>query len=421
MKAYSKLETAKYNSLAWNFFWFGFIIYTVCYAFPGIDISIKYFQAIQIIGIVLILLSSFYLINWSFQNNYLKIIFSFYMIWSFITMARGFNLEIDFLKTMFFTAPFSIFLYFVPLVIIFKDLVENLRKLIIVIIILNIFYLIYVFAYRDILLYGFSGFYRVPTAMTETFTHFLSFPTAFILLLYSYQKKKRILFSITVLIITFFIVAIRARRGLMFMSLCFMLFSYILFYFTNRDKLLKIILSIAVLGFVIAYVSFTYLRNQHGTFGLITNRIDEDTRKLIEIRFFEDMSTLDLTFGRGINGMYYCPGIDEAEGSFTVNRWVIETGYLQIVLKGGYILLLLYLLIIIPAIIKGLFLSNNSFAKTAAIWIFLYTIFLYPTYVNMFSLTYIIVWVCVAICFDKNVRNMTDEDVLKLFQEKLYA
>lgn len=412
-----KPESDNYSSVAWNLFWIGFLLYTISYSFPGLNISLKYFQGVQIAGIILFVPSGFYLIRWRFENVYLKVIFLIYLIWSVITILRGFPLDYNFFKTIFFNAAFSVFLYFAPLILIFRDTLANIKKLFYVIIILNLFFLLYVIIYDDIIFHGISGFYRIPNVITETFVQFLSLPTAFILLTYMYHKKKRIYFSLFIIILTFLIVTIRARRGLMFITLCLMVFSYIFFYFLNRGKILKVLLSITLLLFVAFYAYFIYSKNQYGTFSLITNRIDEDTRKGVEERFYSDMSTKNLILGRGINGFYYSPGIDEMEGTVTVLRFVIETGYLQIVLKGGFISLVLYLLITIPAIFKGLFSSKNVLAKSCAVWIFSYTIFLYPTYVNMFSLTYLIIWISVGICYSKVIKEKSDEDIMALIQK----
>jgi len=416
-RSYSESKSSLLTSVAWNFFWLGFLIYTISYSHPSDYNEIKYYQAIQIVAILIFVPAAIYLIRWSFENVYLKVIFLFYLLWSFFTIFRGFQFDFDSIKATLVNAPFSIFIYFAPLILIFKDGFANIKKLFYVIIILDSVFILYVILFREAVFLGISPFYRLPSWITETFTHFLCFPTAFILLTYLYHKKPIIFFSLFIVIFTFLIVTIRARRGLMFMTLCFMVFAYLNFYFTNKGKILKVLISIALLLFVIAYAYTTYSRHQYGTFGLITSRIDEDTRRGVVDYFYSSMSTNDLIIGRGINGAYYCPGIDEIAGSVTVMRSVIETGYLQIVLKSGFISLILYLLITIPAIFIGLFSSKNLLSKASAIWIFLYTIFLYPTYVNMFSLTYLLIWISVGICYSRTIRGKSDEDIEALIQK----
>jgi hypothetical protein len=405
------------TSVALNFFWFGFILYTFAYAYPAIGFSsIKYLQGIQIGGMVFVIPSAIYLFRWNFESIYLRTIFFFYAIWSVITIFRGFQLDYVFIKDIFFNADISIFLFFVPLILLFTNQTENLKKLFTVIIIFNIYYLFLVIKFNKILFYGIGGF-RVPDGVTETLSQFLSLPAGFILLTYIYHSKKKIFFVLLILILTLFISTIRARRGIMFMAFCLLFFSYIMFFFSNRGKILKVLLSIALLFFALCYAYLNYTRDQSGKYVLISGRIDEDTRSGVEVYFYNDMSTSDMIFGRGINGLYYCPGIGEDEGSVTIMRSVIETGFLQIILKGGYISLILYLLIAIPAIFKGLFKSKNLLSKACAVWILLFIIFLYPIRIHMFYLSYLIVWISVGICYSNQLSQKTDEELKILFQE----
>ena len=96
---------------------------------------------------------------------------------------------------------------------------------------------------------------------------------------------------------------------------------------------------------------------------------------------------------------------------------MIETDYLYIILKGGIISLGLLLLILIPAIVKGLFYSRNLLSKASAIWILLWVIELYPANVNSFSLNHILVWLAVGICYSREIRNMPEKIVTKLLAE----
>jgi hypothetical protein len=99
----------------------------------------------------------------------------------------------------------------------------------------------------------------------------------------------------------------------------------------------------------------------------------------------------------------------------SIYRRGIETDYLTIILKGGIISLGLMLLIVIPAIIKGLFQSKNLISKAAAIWIFFYLIDLYPSPVTAFSLNYLLVWISVGICYSKEMRGLSDIKIKEIF------
>jgi hypothetical protein len=133
-------------------------------------------------------------------------------------------------------------------------------------------------------------------------------------------------------------------------------------------------------------------------------RGDEDTRSAVEIYFYDDMKTKDWIIGKGINGEYFAPDIEKEQ--LTNYRSNIETGYLQTILKGGLISLGLFILIAVPALLKGIFYSRNILSKAAGIWILMALINSYPSTVNTFTLRYLLVWISIGICYSKEIRQM---------------
>jgi hypothetical protein len=127
------------------------------------------------------------------------------------------------------------------------------------------------------------------------------------------------------------------------------------------------------------------------------------------------MKPVDWIIGKGINGQYYCPGVELGQGRVSIFRRGIETDYLTIILKGGIVSLGLMLLIILPAIVKGFFKSKNLLAKASATWIFLYLVSLYPAPVTTFTLNYLIVWISIGLCYSQKFRNLTDDDLIGYF------
>ena len=151
-------------------------------------------------------------------------------------------------------------------------------------------------------------------------------------------------------------------------------------------------------------------------FDFLVNRGEEDTRTGVEVYMYADMSSTDWIIGKGINGEYYCPVVDNVNDA-TGYRAYIETGYLQIILKGGIVSIALLLLILIPAIFKGLFQSRNVLSKAAAIWILLWIIYEYPIIGVAFNMHYILVWIAAGICYSKKIRNMADSTI-KFYLQK---
>lgn len=144
----------------------------------------------------------------------------------------------------------------------------------------------------------------------------------------------------------------------------------------------------------------------------LIDRGDADTRTGVEVYMYADMTPVDWVIGKGIKGSYYCPVVDNVNDAEGLGyRDNIETGYLQIILKGGIISLALLLLIFIPAVYKGFFKSRNILSKAAAMWIFLWIIYLYPSGGMVFNMNYVLVWISTGICYSDKIRNLDDETI----------
>jgi len=397
-----------------NNFWLGFIVYT----FSGLPsnttyVSIVICQGVQIIGVILMAISIIYLIQFKFDNQYLKFIYILYCAWLFTLLLKGFQFltNYSYLKDFLFN-PYEGMLYFAPLVLLFPRNLVFYKKVFDVIAVCGIFYIIYNTLFiKQVLSADRSSV--TGTGIVETLSD-LSFSSGFVVLTYAYHHRKRQWLALGVVSLAFFFAVIRARRGLTLMYTEIVLVSYILYVFHSKMKFLIIYLTafIALLG--VFYVSGVYRPHENRLFGSLLERGNENTRERVELYFQDDMKTKDWIMGRGIRGEYFCPDVEENQ--LTNYRQTIETGYKQTILKGGLISLGLFLLIAVPAILKGLFFSKNILSKIAAIWIVMCLINSYPGTVNAFTLQYLLVWMSIGICYSKNIRNLRDDDLKKLFQ-----
>jgi hypothetical protein len=325
-------------------------------------------------------------------------------------ITRGFLFEYQFIKHILFDATFGILLYFAPLILLFpRDLIYY-KKVFDVVVVLAIAYLVYDLLFIKDLLY--LGRNIKSQAILEYFSQHLSLPSGFLLMTYIYHSKKRWLFALIVIVLTFLLAAIRARRSLMFMSINILVFSYFIYYYTHKVKLLVFILSFILITAIYIAGAKIYSGNRTGLFSYVTERIDENTRVGVEQYFYRDMKPIDWLVGRGINGQYYCPLI--IEGTLTPYRGVIETGYLQNILYGGVISIGLLLFIAIPAMFKGLFRSKNLLSKAAGLWILLFLIDLYPATPTIFSMNYLLVWMSIGICYSKKIRDTPENETVEI-------
>ena len=121
------------------------------------------------------------------------------------------------------------------------------------------------------------------------------------------------------------------------------------------------VLYVVILAALIGYFYYSSLYNQKnfGIFNFLVERGNEDTRTGVEDAMKDDMSSTDWIWGKGFDGEYYCPNIDDLDTRGY--RAFVETGFLQIMLKGGIGSLALLLLILIPAMWQGITKGKNIF------------------------------------------------------------
>ena len=389
-----------------NTFWLGFLIYFVGGVFRTSGyVNIKICQAFQSLGLILFIIASIYIIKLKLNNKYLGVIFTLYFIWLITVVIRGIELPIgyDFIKVFLFSTGL---IYVAPLILLFPQNFNFYKKLFEVIIIFGICYFLLDIIFIKKLLT--TGSDPVSQGIAEDLTE-ISLPIGFILMTYKYHSGKRMLLAIGIILATLFFTVFRARRGLMVMTLNVIFFSYLLYLFNSKKRILIVYLTVLIVSLGTLYASNIYNINNNKIFGFLAQRGVEDSRTGVEIYFYDDMKPNDWIVGRGLMGQYFCPDMEQDQ--VTNYRSVIETGYLQIILKGGIISLVLLLLITIPASIQGIFFSNNILSKAAGIWIFLFMINLYPQNAVSFNFSYLLVWISVGICFSKGIRKMTDDDI----------
>lgn len=385
-----------------NMFLTGFVLYVVGYMLSVTNtVDIVACQGLQISGLLLLIPFGVLLCKSKFDNEYLKIVFIVFALWTAGVISRGIKLDYKSLKELFFDPVVGIMGYVTPFVLLFPRNISIYKKVFTVIIVLAVLYILFVIVFfKDMRSY--AAIDPVSQSLIENFAT-LGKTGEFLLMTYLFHKRKKKILAIVVSLITIYFAIVRARRGLLLTCVLTLATCFLLYLSTTKQKALAIVLAVAM-----AAGAFVYMQSMsgNGMFTFLMARKDEDTRSNVEQSLIADMNRMESYVGRGINGMYYCPGVVNAING-TSYRTVIETGYLQIILKGGKIYLLLFLLILVPAVIKGLFYSKNIFAKGAALWILLWLFYLYPVIGTGFGLYYIIVWLCTGICYSKkNTRNV---------------
>ena len=397
---------------ALHLFWLGYTIFIFFYSVTA-DVTVNFVivQLFQTMGLGLMGVGAFQLIQLKFDSAYIGLLFRFYMVWLVLVVVRGATTDYELIKKLLYDGWFGVFKYAAPLLLLMPRNLYFYKKLFEVIVIAGVLcVLLYLINIEPLL----SKNLLDPRGkdILETVSRSLGVSAGFIIMTYMYQSRtKKILAWIITLITIFFAIKI-ARRGLIIMCLAPMIVAYIVYLYEAKVKSFVIVGSVLLAVGVVDYGLNVYMKSD--TFRYLQQRGLEDTRSGVEIMYYRDMDVIDWTIGKGMNGGYYCPGIDM--GYSSGYRTVIETDFLQIILKGGLISLGLFFLIALPAIYQGFFQSKNVLSKAAAAWILLALINMYPSTVNTFTLNYLMVWIAIGICYSPVIRNMPEEVVKNYFQ-----
>lgn len=401
------LSKSKLKNL--DFFWYGFALYTISAAFAATDdlyIGAALCQGLQIVGLGLIFIGGASVMKNKFDNKYLQIIFTIYILYSLTIISRGIQTDFKSLKNLLFDPTFGVFAYLAPLVLLLPRNIGAYKKIFTVLFIFGISFIgCIVLSYEVV---HNPDWYNVQSLIfIETFCGLLSLPVGFLLFTYVYHDNKKNLFALIVSIIALYFLIYRARRGSLFMEGSTILAAGVVYLIYTKRKAL-------IIGVTILFAAFYFLFMTNiklpGVFAFLQSRSDEDTRTPVEQYMTASMTSRDWIIGKGMNGKYYCPivlDVNDPSGS----RTVIETGYLQIILKGGILSLSLLLLILIPAVYFGFFKSKNILSKAAAMFILLWIIYLKPVVGVAFSMHYVLAWISVGICYSKKINNLSDGQI----------
>lgn len=403
-------KTDRDASINLNIFLIGYVLYSVAFVLERstppylVIIAEEIFSFIGICLIFYALLNSIKLKGTT--NGYVKLLLALLIIWTYVLIVWSLELDFDFIKVIIFQGESSLLTYFVPLVVLMPNKILFLKKTMTAVVILGLVFFLYIFLFRDTI-FKVYGTLSVTNEkyLFEYCAKWLSLSAGFLVLTFSYQSKKVKFFVVLLILTTLVIALFRARRAMIFMTLLPVIIASAIYIFRSRYKLFALLLAILMV-FGIAVIGLQlYSANQNGFFSNLSSRVDEDSRSKVEECLYNDFTFKDWIIGRGLDGRYFCPNIDD-NYEVVGYRPVIETDYLNIILKSGSIYLVFLLMVMLPAIYKGLFRSQNVLSKAAGTWILFWIICLYPANVFGFSLNYLLVWISIGICYSKEIRNM---------------
>lgn len=223
------------------------------------------------------------------------------------------------------------------------------------------------------------------------------------------KEKKRKFWNLILLFITiptFLFYDIRAAAMICTLILLLLLVFYI-FRIFKRKFLRMIFLLITLSSVYIVFFNFTIIFEYFTPLISNYNISTIDTRSFLLIEFFEDVKGMDLIFGRGYLGSYYSQYFQNwsGENGDHFQRFNLEIGFLQIILKGGLILLVTMLAVFIKSIYKGMTNSVlNSFNFQISIWLLVEFCMMAIENVPAFTIHFFFIWIITGI-LSNNQKN----------------
>lgn len=386
----------------------GVVIYCLSYLIGTLDMPPGWLLFIRLAQGVGLLFFAMAIINSaSFSNissKYFKVVFILLMAWHCFVILSNFSISATFIKT-YLREPYYFLQFFIPLVVLlpanfFADYFSRWSLRLVV-----LFFILFIpFSYW---IFGYQTF-------SEQYVWVLGVAGGFIILNYIYFSTKIRIFSFIVVILSLFICTYMARRNIMLTFSGYLLATGGLYFaFTSVSGIIKkIVLCLFLIIMLIGGYLF-FLSAQNTLFSGISDRALVNSREDILLSYFADMSERDWIIGKGMDGTYYAPTADEYSpfGTDEDYRFLIEGGYLQVILKGGIINVILLLLIAIPAIKRGLSQSNNLFAKSSAMLVLLWLIDMFPWGMPAFDLRYMLFWFSIGVCYNSELRLLSDNEV----------
>lgn len=202
----------------------------------------------------------------------------------------------------------------------------------------------------------------------------------------------------------------------------------LLLMFIFIDKVNRKLFKYIVFGFVIlTFLIFTYGYEELTI--IVLKFVDyQDTRIFLYNELLEELGrSRELLAGRGSLGTYYSHFMEHTKWyteTYLKRKWwgdssiriTIEVGYLQMILKGGFILFLTNLFLMLQSSYLAIFRSNNKFIKRLGVFILIISILSLISFRPAFTPTFIILWVAIGTILNPKNRMMTDQEINNLIK-----
>ena len=296
--------------------------------------------------------------------------------------------------------PYGIMCYLVPFLLGPLARVENVSIILDFVYKQVITYIILLFFFTSFYFWGAFDYIQF-VFQYETLHMFIGGGLIFLPFFLDHFNKKQKLLIIFAILVSALLSAIFARRSVLLTYLCIIPALIFVNYRTKQSVKSKSTFLIKVsllLGIMAAFIYGNY----EILFPTLSERALDDTRSSVELEVLYYLEHDDAMWsGLGLNSVYYSDFLDET-------RDFVETGYLNMILKGGILFLSLFVLIILPMILKGFVCRSNRFAIISSMYALLFIVAFSGSSTSMtFSIRYVFLWFLIR-CYYKK-RKMIHE------------
>lgn len=367
------------------------------------------YNTIEFFLVGILIYYSLYLINdFKFENTYAKFILIILLAYELTLIVRGMQ-DFDYAHfKKFIQTDYPFWPSVIPIFFFFNKNTETIISLIKSFIGLAIFFLVV----------GIIDYPLITQRIfAEPFIQPAAFTCGFLFLNARYLSNKKALLAFACLLLATLVFVYLARRNAIVSYAAYIFVG--LFFIVKNLSGSMFIRSIPIFIGLFVMVAFGLDYLPASLTAKLNDRLTEDSRSIVFDNFFAGMKEHEI-FGKGVNGKYYSP-IDEGttEDGVTynevTNRDVIENGYLQLMLNGGYVYIALFVLTLLPAAILGILFSKNQFAQAAGFVILLWLLDMAIFGLPRLILQYIFVWICAGICYKKSIRHLSNDEIQENF------
>lgn len=339
---------------------------------------------------------------WNFLDKDIKLVLFFLFLWCFITAFRGILQELSFRGfVLMFVENNRILCYLTPLFLLIPFNECTLKKL-------KKWGFINLFVFLIINIY----FIRIFSAQSEadvvqnsdiSIQHYISiaqllpkgicFLAFYFIAGYFTKYEKRIFY-------VFLVLAMLAPLLMGRRSAAATVLLIIGLFIIEKIRYNKLYLfAFLFLCYILYSLFVAYETAIENMFPMLFSRLYDDTRTWLENEFYRSFrnDTTSWIFGRGSLGTF--------QSSEYGNRSLVETGYLDMILHGGILLLISYVYVLFMGFIRGFLMSRNKLINGMALFLLANIFLLYPGGHMTLDFQAVCIWLSVACCCCRRTRN----------------